>query len=58
MESTDCIDGILEVFNLLNHDNFGSYETEPTNANFGNPQVNTNIAYLPRIIQLGIRLSF
>ena len=49
---------MFEVFNLLNHDNFGSYETETTNANFGAPEVNTNIAYLPRIVQLGIRLSF
>ena len=52
------VDAMFEVFNLLNHDNFGSYETETTNANFGAPEVNTNIAYLPRIVQLGIRLSF
>ena len=41
------VDAMFEVFNLLNHDNFGSYETETTNANFGAPEVNTNIAYLP-----------
>ena len=53
-----AVDGMFEVFNLLNHNNFGSYETEDGNRNFGQPQVNNNIAYLPRIIQLGFRVSF
>ena len=52
------VDGMFEVFNLMNHDNFGSYETETTNSAFGQPEVNSNIAYQPRIIQLGIKISF
>jgi hypothetical protein len=52
------IDAMFEVFNLLNHNNFGSYTLNESNGAFGNPSVNTNIAYLPRIMQLGFRLSF
>ena len=52
------VDGMFEVFNLLNHDNFGSYQTNESNRNFGNPEPNSNIAYLPRVLQLGLRLAF
>jgi Carboxypeptidase regulatory-like domain len=52
------IDGILEVFNLFNHANYGSYTTAESNANFGNPSSNTNVAYQPRMLQLGFRATF
>ena len=52
------IDGMFEIFNLLNHKNFGSYNTNESNANFGQPSPNGNIAYLPRVMQVGFRLSF
>lgn len=52
------IDGIFEVFNLFNHENFGSYTTVETNANYGRPTQNTNVAYQPRMLQLGFRLEF
>jgi hypothetical protein len=52
------IDVMLEVFNLLNHENFGRYVTAEVARNFGQPLQNTNIAYLPRVVQLGFKFSF
>ena len=52
------IDGIFEVFNLLNHENFGSYITSEVSRNFGDPTFNSGIAYQPRIVQLGFRVTF
>jgi hypothetical protein len=51
-------DGILEVFNVFNRANYGSYTTQESNANFGKPTSNTNIAYQPRSLQLGFRFAF
>ncbi|MDA1185728.1 MAG: hypothetical protein O2930_13915 [Acidobacteria bacterium] len=53
-----AVDGMFKIFNLLNHKNFGSYQTNEANRNFGNPEPNGNIAYLPRVMQLGFRLTF
>ncbi|MEQ1898551.1 MAG: hypothetical protein ABL971_14315 [Vicinamibacterales bacterium] len=52
------IDGMLEAFNLLNHTNYGSYTTQESNAAYGRPTFNNNIAYQPRSFQLGFRLAF
>jgi hypothetical protein len=52
------IDGMLEVFNLLNHANYGSYTINESNANYGKPSSNDNLAYQPRMLQLGFRLAF
>jgi hypothetical protein len=52
------IDGMLEVFNLFNHANYGSYVTNESNAQFGNPSFNGNIAYQPRVTQFGFRFAF
>ena len=52
------VDGILEVFNLLNHANYGSYVTAESNSNYGKPSSNTNVAYQPRMLQLGFRATF
>jgi hypothetical protein len=52
------LDGQLEVFNVFNHENFGSYTTQESNAQYGRPSFNANIAYQPRIIQLGFRFAF
>jgi hypothetical protein len=52
------IDGMIEVFNLLNHKNFGSYTTQESNARYGQPSFNANVAYQPRIVQLGFRFAF
>ena len=52
------VDGILEVFNLFNHANYGAYTINESNANFGKPAQNDNLAYQPRMIQLGFRTTF
>ncbi len=53
-----AIDGILEVFNLFNHENYGSYTTQESNPLYGQPQPNVLVAYQPRMTQFGFRLSF
>ena len=50
--------GIFEVFNLFNHANYGSYMTNESNANYGQPASNSNVAYQPRMMQLGFRFGF
>ena len=52
------IDGILELFNVFNHANFGSYTTSEVSSRNGQPRQNTNASYLPRTVQLGFRLTF
>ena len=55
------IDGIIELFNVFNHANFGAYSTTLDRSNFGNPAVIRGVtpaAYLPRIMQLGFRFVF
>lgn len=51
------VDAIVEVFNLFNHANHGSYVTSESNANYSLPVQNTNVAYQPRLVQVGIRFS-
>lgn len=51
-------EAILEAFNVFNRDNYGSFVLDESNANFGRPSANTNLAYAPRMLQLGIRLTF
>jgi hypothetical protein len=52
-------DLMLEVFNLFNHANYGSYTTTLSNAaQFGLASFNTATAYQPRILQLGFHLAF
>jgi len=53
-----ALDGMIEVFNLFNRANYGSYVTNESNARFGQPSDNNNIAYKPRILQLGFRTAF
>ncbi len=50
--------GVFEVFNLFNHANYGSYTTNENNANYGKPSFNSNLAYQPRMLQLGFRTTF
>jgi Carboxypeptidase regulatory-like domain len=52
------IDGIVEVFNLLNHANYGVYTTQQSNARYGQPSQSNNVAYQPRTAQLGFRFAF
>lgn len=49
---------MVEVFNLFNHPNYGSYQTVTNLAGFGNPVQNTSVSYVPREIQFAFRASF
>ena len=46
------------MFNLFNHANYGAYTTSESNAQYGKPAANLNIAYQPRMMQLGFRVAF
>jgi carboxypeptidase family protein/TonB-dependent receptor-like protein len=52
------IDGMVEVFNVFNHANYGAYTTSFSNPLYGQPSFNGNVAYQPRILQLGFRVGF
>jgi hypothetical protein len=52
------VDGILEVYNLFNHANYGAYTLAESNASYGKPIQNTGIAFQPRMVQLGFRFVF
>jgi hypothetical protein len=52
------IDGMLEIYNLFDHANFGSFVLNEAANNFGQPERSTNVAYGPRVAQLGFRLTF
>ena len=36
-----AIDGMVEVFNVFNHANYGSYTTQESNASYGQPSYNS-----------------
>jgi hypothetical protein len=52
------IDGIVELFNVFNHKNYGSYTTAVDNPAFGQPVYNNNVAYASRAAQMGFRIAF
>ena len=53
------IDGMIEVFNLFNHANYGTYTTTfSSGTSFGKPSFNGATAYQPRILQLGFHIGF
>ena len=52
------LSGFLEVFNALNHENYGSYTTNEGSAGYGGPTYNSQLAYAARMIQLGFRFQF
>jgi hypothetical protein len=52
------VDAIVEIFNLFNRANYGTYTTQESNARFGQPEQNTGLAYQPRMVQLGFRVTF
>jgi hypothetical protein len=52
------IDGLLEMYNVFNHANYGSYTTTEVSRNYGEPSQNSNIAYASRTLQLGFRFAF
>jgi hypothetical protein len=52
------LDGIVEVFNLFNQENYGSWVENESNARYGQPSDNPNIAFKPRVLQFGFRSAF
>jgi hypothetical protein len=56
--SAASIEGMLEAFNIFNHSNYGSYLTTVGLASFGQPTANTDLAYAPRMLQLGFRVRW
>ena len=52
------VEGILDVFNLFNHENYGNYTTAESSAAYGQPTRVNEIAYSARTTQLGFRVSF
>jgi hypothetical protein len=52
------LDGILEAYNLFNHENFGNFEVRESNANYGKPVPLLSLVYQPRMLQLGFRATF
>lgn len=52
------IDGIAEVFNVFNRANYGTYTLNEASSAFGQPTQNLNVAYQPRMLQLGFRLAY
>jgi TonB dependent receptor len=53
-----AISGYMEVFNLFNHANYGSYDVTETSKTYGQPISSPNLSYAPRTLQLGFRLTF
>jgi hypothetical protein len=58
LPGTAKITGIAEVFNVLNHENYGAYNGQVNSTTFGDPRQNLLNAYQPRVVQLAFRLSF
>ena len=51
------LSGIVDVFNVFNHSNYGSYTLTETSASYGKPSYNSNLAYQARMLQFGFRLA-
>ena len=50
--------GIAEVFNLINHANYGAYNGQINSTTFGQPRQSLLNAYQPRVMQLAFKVSF
>ena len=49
---------VAEVFNLLNHDNFGTYNGQVNSTTFGDVRQSIGNAYVPRSGQFGFKIAF
>jgi hypothetical protein len=52
------ISGFLDIFNVFDRANYGSYELRENNPEFGKPAASTNLSYAPRTLQMGFRFGF
>jgi hypothetical protein len=50
--------GIVEIFNVFNHENYGAYNAQVNSPTFGDPRQNLLNAYQPRVAQLAVKLAF
>jgi hypothetical protein len=49
----------VEAFNVLNHTNYGSYNTVITSSTFGKPTASTDVLfYYARMLQFSARVEF
>ena len=51
-------DLIAEVFNMFDRANYGSYTLQESSPRYGQPNASSNLAYAPRTLQLGFRITF
>ena len=51
-------DLMAEVFNLFDRANYGSYTLQESSPRYGLPNSSSNLAYAPRTLQLGFRVTF
>jgi hypothetical protein len=56
--SRHSADLMAEVFNVFNRANYGSYTLQESSPRYGQPNASSNLAYAPRTLQLGFRLTF
>jgi hypothetical protein len=52
------VDGIFEMFNIFDRANYGSYTIDRSSPRYGLPNASTNLAFAPRTLQLGFRVTF
>ena len=50
--------GIVEMFNVTSHANYGDYNAQLNSTTFGSPRQNLLNAYQPRVMQLAFKLGF
>ena len=58
VSSRMAIEGTAEVFNLFNYENYNSFVTNESARNFGAANFDSNIAFQPRTMQFGLRVTF
>jgi len=49
---------MIEAFNLLNHSNFGTYQTVVNVGTYGAPAQNSDLAFAARMLQFAGRIEF
>jgi hypothetical protein len=52
------VEASMEMFNVFNHANYGTFVTQQVSTSYGQPQLNKGTAYQPRMFQLGFRVTF
>ena len=58
LRSSVRLEGMLDVFNVFNHKNYGAYTLAESSPAYGTPNRVNQIAYSARTVQLGFRLAF